>query len=73
MSGFLRSLRSIFFYIKAEAAYFVPSNGNRTLNMDYCKYHPKVLESLFPIKATVEVHHPIMVLLILRGRFQLSI
>jgi hypothetical protein len=42
-------------------------------NMDYCKYLPKVLESLFPIKATVEVHHPIMVLMILRGRFQLSI
>jgi hypothetical protein len=40
--------------------------------MDYCKYHPKVLEPLFPIKATVEVHYPIMVLMILRGRFQLS-
>ena len=73
MSGFLRSLRSIFFYIKAEAAYFVPCNGNRTLiTANIIKCHPKVLEPLFPIKATVEVHHPIMVLMILRGRFQLS-
>jgi hypothetical protein len=38
--------------------------------MDYCKYHPNVLEPLFhEFKATVEVHHPIMVLMILRRAF----
>jgi len=71
MSGFLRSLRSIFFYIKAEAAYFVPCNGNRTLiTANIIKCHPKVLEPLFhELEATVEVHHPIMVLMILRRAF----
>jgi hypothetical protein len=37
--------------------------------MDYCKYHPNVLEPLFDeFKATGEVHH-IMVLMILRRAF----
>jgi hypothetical protein len=52
--------------VKAEAAYFGPSNGNRTMffvvNMDTADMIPKILEPLFQdFKARVEVH-PIMVL-----------
>jgi hypothetical protein len=52
--------------VKAEAAYFGPSNGNRTMffvvNMDSADMIPKILEPLFQkFKAKVEMH-PIMVL-----------
>jgi hypothetical protein len=46
--------------------------GLITANIIKC--HPKVLEPLFhEFKATVEVHHPIMVLMILRGLFTIQI
>ena len=52
--------------VNAEAAYFAPTNGDRTMffvvNMDTADTIPKILEPLFQeFKAKVEVH-PIMVL-----------
>lgn len=51
--------------VKAEAAYFGPSNGNRTVlccKMDSADMIPKIIEPLFQkFKAIVEMH-PIIVL-----------
>ena len=62
----LRKIEDYINNVKAEAAYFGPSNGNRTMffvvNMDTADMIPKILEPLFQdFKARVEVH-PIMVL-----------
>ena len=62
----LRNIEEYINDVKAEAAYFGPSNGNRTMffvvNMDSADMIPKILEPLFQkFKAKVEMH-PIMVL-----------
>jgi hypothetical protein len=64
--NFLQKIEDYINNVKAEAAYFGPSNGNRTMffvvNMDTADMIPKILEPLFQdFKARVEVH-PIMVL-----------
>ena len=63
---FLQKIEGYINNVKAEAAYFGPSNGNRTMffvvNMDTSDMIPMVLEPLFQeFKAKVEVH-PIMIL-----------
>ena len=62
----LRNIEEYMNNLKAEAAYFGPSNGNRTMffvvNMDSADMIPKVIEPLFQkFKAKVEIH-PITVL-----------
>jgi len=57
----LRNIEEYMNNLKAEAAYFGPSNGNRTMffvvNMDSADMIPKVIEPLFQkFKAKVEIH-----------------
>jgi hypothetical protein len=64
--NFLQKIEDYINDVKAEAAYFGPSNGNRTMffivNMDTPDKIPIILEPLFQeFKAKVEVH-PIMIL-----------
>ena len=64
--NFLQKIEGYINNVKAEAAYFGPSNGNRTMffivNMDTSDMIPMVLEPLFQeFKAKVEVH-PLMTL-----------
>jgi hypothetical protein len=62
----LRNIEEYIINVKAEAAYFVPSNGSRTMlfvvNMDLADIIPQIIEPLFQkFRARVEMH-PIMVL-----------
>jgi hypothetical protein len=62
--NFLQKIEDYINNVKAEAAYFGPSNGNRTMffvvNMDTADMIPRILEPLFQdFNAKVEVH-PIM-------------
>jgi hypothetical protein len=62
----LRNIEEYIINVKAEAAYFVPSNGSRTMlfvvNMDLADMIPQIIEPLFQkFRARVEMH-PIMVL-----------
>lgn len=62
----LRNIEEYMNNVKAEAAYFGPTNGNRTMffvvNMDSADMIPKIVEPLFQkFKARVEMH-PVMVL-----------
>jgi hypothetical protein len=62
----LRNIEENINYVKAEGAYFGPSNGSRTMffvvNIDSADMIPQIIEPLFQkFKARVEMH-PIMVL-----------
>ena len=62
----LRNIEEYINKVKAEAAYFGPSNGSRTMffvvNMDSADMIPQIIEPLFQkFRARVEMH-PIMVL-----------
>jgi hypothetical protein len=62
----LRNIEENINYVKAEGAYFVASNGSRTMffvvNIDSADMIPQRIEPLFQkFKARVEMH-PIMVL-----------
>ena len=62
----LRNIEENVNYVKAESAYFGPSNGSRTMffvvNIDSADMIPQIIEPLFQkFKARVEMH-PIMVL-----------
>jgi hypothetical protein len=62
--NFLQKIEDYINNVKAETAYFAPTNGNRTMffvvNMDTSDMIPTVLEPLFQeFKAKVEVH-PLM-------------
>ena len=62
----LRKIEDYINNVNAEAAYFGPTNGDRTMffvvNMETADMIPKILEPLFQeFRAKVEVH-PIMVL-----------
>ena len=64
--NFLQKIEDYINNVKAEAAYFGPSNGNRTMffivNMDTPDKIPIILEPLFQeFKAKVEVY-PLMIL-----------
>src|SRR5215212_12029612 len=74
--NFLQKIEDYINNVKSEAAYFGPSNGNRTMffivNMDTPDKIPIILEPLFQeFKAKVEVH-PIMILDDLKKAFSKS-